>query len=390
MFEDTLARIPRTVARYATSIAALIVAAALTLLIIHFKIPRQFAGYAFLLVIIGSAWWGGYGPGLLTTAMTFVFGPYLTQPNYTLRHVNLASTPQVVLISVLISRMAQTRERLRESNELLDERVRQRTTELQQANRVLQEREAMLLRQAEELSQSNADLEQFAYVASHDLQEPLRMIAIYTEMLQQRSAARFDADSARFMDTVLEGVRRMERLVHDLLTYSRTIHSEVAEPSEIDSGDALRAALLNLEPQIQASGAIIESDGLPVMVGDRGRLTQIFQNLIGNALKYRASDAPHIVIRAERNSDQWIFSVRDNGIGIHADYHEMIFNPFKRLHGHHYPGSGVGLAICRRIIERAGGRIWVDSEPEHGATFFFSIPIVEPHKSLAQHVESAG
>jgi len=361
----------------------LCVAAGFTLLIVHYKLPRQIIGYAFLLVIIGSAWWGGYGPGLLTTFATLLLGPYLITPNYSIRRANLANLPQIILISVLISRMAATGAKLRESNEQLDERVRQRTAELERANVSLQERESLLIRQAEELSQSNADLEQFAYVASHDLQEPLRMIAIYTELLQQRSAARFDEESVRFMKTVIEGVRRMERLVHDLLTYSRTLHDEQPEPSEVDSADALRAAIMNLEPVIRANSAVIESNGLPMLLGDRVQLTQIFQNLVGNALKYRSGDAPRITVKAALNNGQWVFSVKDNGIGIHPDYHEKIFSPFKRLHGQQYPGSGVGLAICQRIVNRMGGRIWVESEPDQGSVFYFAVPVIEARKSLA-------
>jgi|SRR5579863_3667231 len=383
MSEGSYTRIPKTLARYAVAIAGLCVAAGITLLIVHYQLPRQVIGYAFLLVIIGSAWWGGYGPGLLTTFATLLLGPYLITPNYSIRHANLASLPQIMLISVLISRMASTGAKLRESNEQLDERVRQRTAELERANLSLQERESLLIRQAEELSQSNADLEQFAYVASHDLQEPLRMIAIYTELLEQRSAARFDEESARFMKTVIEGVRRMERLVQDLLTYSRTLHHEQTEPSEVDSADALRAAIMNLEPVIRATGAAIESDGLPMLLGDRVQLIQIFQNLVGNALKYRSGEAPRITVKAALDHGQWVFSVKDNGIGIHPDYHEKIFSPFKRLHGQQYPGSGVGLAICQRIVDRMGGRIWVESEPDRGSVFYFSVPHLEARKSLA-------
>lgn len=383
MSEGSYSRIPKPLARYAVAVAGLCVAASFTLLIVHYKLPRQIIGYAFLLVIIGSAWWGGYGPGLLTTFATLLLGPYLITPNYSIRRANLANLPQIILISVLISRMAATGAKLRESNEQLDERVRQRTAELERANVSLQERESLLIRQAEELSQSNADLEQFAYVASHDLQEPLRMIAIYTELLQQRSAARFDEESVRFMKTVIEGVRRMERLVHDLLTYSRTLHDEQPEPSEVDSADALRAAIMNLEPVIRANSAVIESNGLPMLLGDRVQLTQIFQNLVGNALKYRSGDAPRITVKAALNNGQWVFSVKDNGIGIHPDYHEKIFSPFKRLHGQQYPGSGVGLAICQRIVNRMGGRIWVESEPDQGSVFYFAVPVIEARKSLA-------
>jgi signal transduction histidine kinase len=392
MGKGALARLLRTLARYAVSLAALGVAAAITLVILHFKLPRQLVNYGFLAVIIGSAWWGGYGPGLFTTLTTVLLGPYLVVPGYSLgkfnEHGALWGLPEVVLISTGISWMAAARRRLREANEMLDERVRRRTAELERANFALQERETLLIRQAEELSQSNADLEQFAYVASHDLQEPLRMIAIYTELLEQRSAAKLDEESGRFMRIVLGGARRMEQLVYDLLTYSRVIHADLAVGDEIDSGEALRAALLNLETQVEACGAVIDCGEMPKLALDRVQLTQIFQSLIGNALKYRAGEAPRVAVRADWQQGEWIFSVSDNGIGIHADYHETIFRPFKRLHGQRYPGSGVGLAICRRIVDRVGGRIWVKSDLHQGATFYFSIPTAESRKSLISKVQA--
>jgi signal transduction histidine kinase len=388
MGKGLLARLPNILARYALSVAALGVAVGLTLFILHFKLPRPLLNYGFLVVIIGSAWWGGYGPGVLTTLATVLLGPYLVTPSYTIRHVNLWGVPEIVLLSILISWMAAARAKLREANELLDDRVRQRTAELERANLELQERETLLLRQAEELSQSNADLEQYAYVASHDLQEPLRMIAIYTELLRKKALGKLDPESNRYMQTVLDGVRRMEHLVRDLLTYSRAIHSDLAEPADIEADEAVRGALMNLEAQIQSTGAVIKCDRLPKITFDRMQLTQMFQNLIGNALKYRGVEPPVIVVGAQGKDGQWIFSVSDNGIGIHSDYHDMIFRPFKRLHGAKYPGSGVGLAICRRIVGQLGGRIWVESEPSRGATFYFAIPVVESRKSLISNASA--
>lgn len=346
---------------------------------------RQITGYAFLLVIIGSAWWGGYGPGLLTTFATLLLGPYLVQPTYSIRHANFSNTPMIALISVLISRMAVSRQKLREANELLDERVRQRTAELESANRSLRQNESQLIAQAEKLSASNADLEQFAYFASHDLQEPLRMIAIYTEMLEESAGAHLDDESARYTRVVRESVRRLEVLVHDLLMYSRAIHGEFVEQAEVDPQEALLVVTTNLKLQIEEVNAEIIADGLPKMVVHPGQLIQIFQNLIGNALKYRGPDPPRIVVTAVARQNDWLVSVKDNGIGIGSHYHENIFIPFKRLHGQQYPGSGVGLAICRRILERLGGRIWVESELGHGATFHFTIPMAPtPSASLTR------
>jgi signal transduction histidine kinase len=367
------------IGRYAVSLIALMVAGALTALIVHFKLPRQIVGYAFLLVIMGSAWWGGYGPGVVTTFVTLLFGPYLMQPAYSLRHPHFANMPQVFLISLLISRMAGARQKLREANERLDERVRDRTMELERVNTSLREREAQLIAQTEKLSQSNADLEQFAYFASHDIQEPLRMIAIYTELLENQTSP-LDGESSRYLQVVRESVRRLEVLVEDLLMYSRAIHGEWGARAEVDPQEALRIAAANLNSQIAKTGALIVSDDLPKVTAHPGQLIQIFQNLIGNSIKYHGPGAPQINVSAEETPGECIFSVSDNGIGIHSDYHEKIFVPFKRLHGQQIPGSGVGLAICRRIVERIGGRIWVESDIGAGATFRFSLPSQEKSK----------
>jgi light-regulated signal transduction histidine kinase (bacteriophytochrome) len=299
-------------------------------------------------------------------------------PGYTIRNATLNQIPLIAIISLLVSRMAAIRfhveTTLREANEKLDERVRQRTKELEHANAALQEREAQLLVQAAELSRSNGDLEQFAYIASHDMQEPLRMIAIFTELIQENYGDKLDVEGNQFLGTVLDSARRMNLLVRDLLVYSRTIHVEPLQHKEVDSGEALRTALLNLQPLIEESGAVIHVHDLPVLEADSLRLTQVFQNLLGNAMKYRSELPPEITVSAVRIDDEWVFNVKDNGIGIHPDYHQVIFNPFKRLHGQQYSGTGVGLAICRRMVEGAGGRIWVESEPMEGAAFHFSIP----------------
>jgi signal transduction histidine kinase len=370
--------------RYATTVIAIVVAAALTSVIVRFHLPRQITSYAFLLVIIGSAWWGGYGPGLITTFATLLLGPYLTQPGYSISHARLNQLPMVVLISILISRMASSREKIREANALLDERVQARTAELERVNRSLQERESELIAQAERLSQSNADLEQFAYFASHDLQEPLRMIGIYTELIEDNHRAQFGEESSMYAKVVRESIRRLETLVHDLLSYSRAIHEGQVEQTEIESNDALRIATNNLEPLIGRTGAEIITSGLPRLTVPQTQLVQIFQNLIGNALKYRGAVPPVIRVTAELGSDEWIFAIKDNGIGIHSDYHANIFQPFKRLHGQQYPGSGVGLAICQRILDRLGGRIWVDSVPGVGSTFYFSLPAARSQQNLTQ------
>jgi signal transduction histidine kinase len=364
--------------RYSVAVVALLVAGAMTSFIVYFNLPRPIVGYAFLLVIMGSAWWGGYGPGLITTFATLLLGPYLVQPTYSIRHPNWQSMPMIVLISVLISRMAVAKQKLGHANEMLDQRVRERTAELEQTNVALEEREAQLITQADSLSRSNADLEQFAYFASHDLQEPLRMIAIYTELLTEENESRSPDEMAMFARVVRESVFRMEALVKDLLTYSRVIHGDRGEKNEVDSRESLLVATENLKPKINAQRADIIVKDLPRVFADPIHLIQVFQNLIGNALKYRSVQTPRIVVEAKRSKEAWIFSVADNGIGIEPQFHKDIFIPFKRLHGDSQPGSGVGLAICKRVVARLGGEIWVESNPGKGATFYFTVPALAP------------
>ena len=390
---NTVQRIIRALVPYAATLAAFALAAATAAFLPH--APAWVAVYrlAFLSLILASAWWGGYGPGIVATTLSVTVIPLLVVPGYQWRQFSSTQLLLVLTISLLVSRVASGRNErealLRESNDLLDERVQRRTEELERANNALQEREAMLLRQADELARSNADLQQFAYVASHDLQEPLRLIAIYTELLKRRYGGHMDPEGDRCMDVIVDGVHRLETLIRDLLSYSRAIHAEVPpEKDQVNSSEALQFAAANLELMVKETGATIHCADLPVVACDRVELTQVFQNLLNNALKYRGTDVPRIEIAARTESGEWIFSVRDNGIGIHADHHEAVFTPFKRLHGREYPGTGIGLALCRRIVERQGGRIWVESEPGSGATFFFSIP--QPKGRATRAVEVSG
>ncbi len=372
-------RFTRALAPYAAAITALALATGIAAALELTSVPRGVYGFVFLLVMLGSAWWGGYGPGFVVTALTVTVVPFALIRGYSSSRINLSTVVLLLIVSLLVSRVAAaTREReamLRESNDLLDDRVRRRTQELERANAALHERETLLLRQADELARSNADLQQFAYVASHDLQEPLRLIAIYTELLKRRYGGQMDSEADRFLGVIVDGVRRMETLIRDLLSYSRVIHAETpAEREQVDVAETLKLAVANLEMMITETGATIHWKSLPTIHCDRLEITQVFQNLLSNAMKYRAEGPPRIEVSAEEKPSDWVFSVRDNGIGIHPDYHEMIFNPFKRLHGRERPGTGIGLALCRRIVERAGGKIWVESEPGSGAAFHFSIP----------------
>jgi PAS domain S-box-containing protein len=235
--------------------------------------------------------------------------------------------------------------------------------------------EEHLIKAVDELKRSNDELQQFAYVASHDLQEPLRMVASYTQLLAQRYKGRLDSDADEFIAFAVDGSNRMQGLIKDLLAYSRAGANGKAL-REISSENALKEALTNLRATIEESGAVVTHDSLPAIITDDTQLAQVFQNLIGNAIKYRSAQVPHVHISATKTGgNEWIFSVRDNGLGIDPQYFERIFILFQRLHGREeFKGTGIGLAICKKTLERLGGRIWVESQPEKGSTFCFALP----------------
>jgi len=230
-------------------------------------------------------------------------------------------------------------------------------------------------RAEEELRRSNQELEHFAYIASHDLQEPLRMVSSYTQLLAQRYKDKLDADADEFIHYVEDGVSRMRALINGLLVYSR-VGTSGAAFELTDCEAAFDCALTNLQVAVDGSGAVITHHPLPVVMADASQLTQVFQNLIGNAIKFCSQELPRIHVAAEPRGNEWLFSIRDNGIGIDPQYHDRIFDMSQRLHSRtEYPGSGVGLAICDKVVKRHGGRIWVESQTGKGATFYFTIPI---------------
>jgi PAS domain S-box-containing protein len=242
--------------------------------------------------------------------------------------------------------------------------------------------QAVLRAAYDELARSNAELQQFAYVASHDLQEPLRMIGSYTQLLERRYIDKLDQDAREFMNFIVDGATRMKQLIEDLLAYSR-VGTRGKELMPVPAQVALDKALLNLRATIESSGAAITHDSLPEVTADDTQLVQLLQNLIGNAIKFRKKDEPpRIHVGVQDSGGEWRFCVADEGIGIETQYFERIFMVFHRLHTRdEYPGTGIGLAICKKVIDRHGGRIWLESAPGKGSKFYFTLPKIPKAKS---------
>ncbi|MGD0268676.1 MAG: ATP-binding protein [Candidatus Sulfotelmatobacter sp.] len=235
-----------------------------------------------------------------------------------------------------------------------------------------------LARKVDELARSNADLEQFAYVASHDLQEPLRMVTAYTQLLGERYRGKLDENADKFIGYATEGAQRMQVLIQDLLAFSRVGRNEPSSKT-VDCNAVLQEVVQTLATTIQESGATVSYAELPAVWADRTQVAQLFQNLIGNAIKFRGEKPPVVAVQAEPAGERWQFSVSDNGIGIASEHAENIFVVFQRLHARtEYPGNGIGLAICKKIVERYGGKIWMESQPGQGATFKFTLPAHGP------------
>lgn len=238
----------------------------------------------------------------------------------------------------------------------------------------VQERTAELIKINKELSVSNAELEQFVYVSSHDLQEPLRKIASYTQLLEERYKGKLDGDADKFINYVVDGAVRMQTLIKDLLAYSRVGREELSL-EQTNFNALMKQTLEDMEASIRESGAEVMHDPLPSLMANPSQINHLLQNLISNAIKFRSKEPPRIHVSAEKKNGEWVFSIRDNGIGIEPQYAERIFIIFQKLHSRgEYPGNGIGLAVCKKIVERHGGRIWVDSQIGCGAAFFFTIP----------------
>ncbi|HWR57763.1 MAG TPA: MEDS domain-containing protein [Thermodesulfovibrionales bacterium] len=233
--------------------------------------------------------------------------------------------------------------------------------------------EEKLRQYAEELRRSNNELQHFAYVASHDLQEPLRMISSYLKLIKERYQGKLDKDTDEFIAFAVDGASRLQEMITGLLDYSR-VETKARSFKDVNTSEVLATAILHLEVMMKRSEALITSDSLPVVKGDAGQLVLVFQNLISNAIKFKGNELPRIHVSAEEKDMEWLFSLKDNGIGISPEYKDRLFNIFQRLHGREYPGVGIGLSVCRKIIERHDGKIWLESEDGKGTTFYFTIP----------------
>ncbi|MFL6414447.1 MAG: ATP-binding protein [Bryobacteraceae bacterium] len=318
----------------------------------------------YLVPTLASAWWGGYGPGVVACLFGLLVAPYFFNPGFSVMHVDVARTVLVLLVSVLISRVADGRRRteqaLREANEKLDARVRERTEELQKSNA--------------DLSRLNEALNEFSYSVSHDLQQPLRMITLYAQLLERNFRSELNSDGNEYVGLILSGARQMKLLLEDLLAYSRSVHAPNDNIGRVDANAVLSKVLLNLKDELQETQAVVEAAHLPTLSIHEFHLTEVLQNLVSNAIKYRSEERPLIHIGAEPSEDHWKFWVSDNGIGIAPEYAKQVFGLFKRLHStDSYEGTGVGLAICERIVERYDGEIWVEPRSPRGSTFYFTI-----------------
>jgi signal transduction histidine kinase len=305
------------------------------------------------------------------------------ESHLTLRKLQKQLKEQNVLLQEEISSRLAVENTLQEKNQILQQEISSRRAvekALQEQNLLLQQEisnrqraESALLKSNQELARSNAELEQFAYVASHDLQAPLATIASYAQLLEKRYQDRLDSQANKFIGNIVHGCTRMQVLIDDLLEYSRVGRNQ--KPFELVECDrVVEQALANLQATIRDTGAVVNYSDLPAVTGEVSQLVQLFQNLIGNAIKYRQESPPVVTVTACKHDKKWLFSVADNGIGIAMQHQERIFQIFQRLHTQkEYSGTGIGLAICQKIVERHGGSIWVESEVGQGSIFYFTL-----------------
>jgi light-regulated signal transduction histidine kinase (bacteriophytochrome) len=339
--------------------------------LLTFLVQPIFGGKApltfFTIAVVVSAAYSGLWAGLLTTFLSVVMVGWLFQESVFLLARSQSSLALFAVLGVAISGVLQLLHRT--NAKLVAARA-----QLVLANQELSQR-------SEALSRSNEELQRFAYGVSHDLQAPLRNIGTMATLLVRRNNDTMDSDSKQYAHVIVSGVKRMESMIKGLLDYAGA-SSDMQDRAACNSHTVLQQVIQNLHYMIDAENAVITFDELPAVQANGDRLAQVFSNLITNAIKYRGSRQPEILITAVENAKEWIFQVKDNGIGIDMKHADEIFGLFKRLHsGEEYEGSGIGLATCKAVVERNGGRIWMDSKPDTGSTFSFTIPKIAAERS---------
>lgn len=347
--------------------------------------------HSLLVVAVIVAIGAGAAYGLASRLQRYISGPILelavlaqrisTEKDYSLRVAKRSHDEIGVLIDQFNTMLEEINRRDREllaAQADLEDRVVERTRKLGTEIEERERYERMLVEKTRDLERSNADLEQFAYIASHDLQEPLRMVGSFVQLLSRRYKDRLDEDADEFIGYAVDGAARMQRMINALLTFSR-VGTRALDVKPTDSRQVLDDVLANLRIALEESAVLVESGSLPTVTVDASQLGQVFQNLLSNALKFRGSEAPRIeVVARQQDATSWVFSIQDNGIGFDPAQAERIFHFFQRLvTDEAHPGNGMGLAVCKKIVQRWGGRIWADAAPGRGATFFFSVPAAD-------------
>ena len=353
--------------------------------------PVVGSGFPFLtyfVVVIILALYRGFWPAALSTLLSVIVGAYFILPPGGAENSFFGRSASVtivgfiflsLMVSFMIDFQGRTLVRARQAEKAQAAIAAENACLLRQARQSEEE----LLRANRELRRANRDLETFAYSAGHDLKEPLRTITISAELVERSLGPQSSGDRADFLRHIRTAVQRMEALLEGILAYSHVTREETGLP-RADASDVLKDVLANLRGQLDQAGAVVTMGQLPMVPMHDSALAQIFQNLINNAVKFRGKEMPHVHIAAEERDDRYVFSVVDNGLGVESEYREQIFELFNRVHGPgEYPGSGMGLAICRRVVERFGGNIWLEqTDPGRGSTFCFFVPKERPRPSI--------
>jgi signal transduction histidine kinase len=368
-----------------------------TAALVRWALPVALTGtpyLAFYPAVVAAAAFGGVGPGLLATVGSFLCVDLMfdATPGWIDYHDPVVWGRMAIFlgggvgISLLAGMQRAARMREREQTRKLDEAVvllARRNAELHTALEEVRTAQQEAMRR-------NEDLQQFTTIASHDLQEPLRVVSGFLTLLEKRYGPQLNDEAKEFIAYSVDGANRMSNLIRGLLEFSR-VDRKGGKAEPVDADKVLEAALVNLSTSIREADARITHDPLPTVMADATQLTQLFQNLVGNAVKFRTPDRPcHVHVGAEHRDSRWFLSVRDNGIGIPPDQQARVFRIFERAESREkYPGTGIGLAICKKIVERQGGQIWVESKPGEGSVFFFSLPAAEAPSSIPRQCPPA-